>query len=238
MLKIMSAIFLNHGGGPLPLLGDPAHAKLIKYLSKAASSCPRPKAILIASAHWEEPVTTFIGSEDPGLLYDYNGFTPESYEIKYPARNSLAVVKSATALLERAGIQSRVDSKRKYDHGVFVPLKLMFPEANIPVVQMSLPASRDPAFVYRLGEVLAPLRKEGVLILGSGLSFHNLSGFFSSDSVKRPKSTAFDSAVKEAMLSGSRKEQLINWRSFPHEDTLMGAKISGFAFHSTLEQEL
>ena len=262
-MKVMNALFLNHGGGPLPLLGDKNHINLVKYLSSAASQISRPKAILIASAHWEEPVTTFVGSESPGLLYDYYGFPPESYEIKYSVRNSLDVIKSAMKLLEKAGMPSRVDPKRKYDHGVFVPLKLMYPNADVPIVQISLPSSRDPELVFRLGEILAPLRGEGVLIIGSGLSYHNLPSFFTSDSAKPGKSIEFDTALKSAMLSGARRQKLLDWRALPYadfchpaedhlmplvfvagagagdpcrvvyEDTLMGAKISGFSFQSS-----
>jgi len=260
-MKFMPAIFVNHGGGPLPLLGDPSHANLVKYLMASTKAIPTPRAILVASAHWETPVTTFVGPDDPGLLYDYYGFPPESYQIEYPARNSPEVLKKARELLDKAGIPSKVE-KRAYDHGVFVPLKLMYPLANIPVVQISLPSSRSPSFVLELGKALRPLREDGVLLIGSGLSFHNLPAFFSDDPAKTSRSTAFDRALKEVMKSQDRNAKLKFWESLPHarychpnedhlmpllsiagatdpqepcnivyEDTLMGAKVSGFSFH-------
>ena len=216
MHKLMPAIFVNHGGGPLPLLRDPAHVNLTSYLSKSVKKFPRPKAILVASAHWETDVTTFVGAEAPGLLYDYYGFPPESYEIDYPARNSIPVLESARKLLDSAGIKSRVDPKRQYDHGVFVPLKLMYPDADIPVVQVSLPRNRDPSLVYNIGKALAPLRNDGVMLLGSGLSFHNLESFFNSDSSKLSRSKQFDDALKDAMNSVTERHQkLIEWSKFP-----------------------
>ena len=267
-MKFMPAIFVNHGGGPLPLLGDPGHVKLAKYLSSSAKSFPNPIAILIASAHWETPVTSFVGSNDPGLLYDYYGFPRESYEISYPIRNSLEILKKAQQMLEQAGIPSKVDS-RPYDHGVFVPLKLMYPSASVPVIQISLPSSRNPAFVIQLGQALRPLREQGVLLIGSGMSFHNLPAFFSDEDGKASRSQAFDRALQDAMKSQDRLSKLKFWESFPHarychpnedhlmpllfvagaaypdeacnvvyEDTLMGAKITGFAFISNNHEEL
>ena len=257
---MMPSIFLNHGGGPLPLLGDQNHRALVKYLSKVANDFPKPQAILIASAHWETSVTSFVGSETPPLLYDYYGFPKESYSISYPARNALHEVEDARRLLERAGISSKIEN-RGYDHGVFVPLKLVYPEADIPVVEMSLPSTRDPSLVMKLGEALRPLREKGILLIGSGLSFHNLQAFFSEDVSKKSRSTAFDQALKEGMTSADRIPMLKSWESLPHarychpnedhlmpllfvagsafseepcrivyEDVLMGAKISGFAF--------
>jgi 4,5-DOPA dioxygenase extradiol len=257
---MMAAIFVNHGGGPLPLLNDGSHKSLIRHLNTVSSAFPRPKAILVASAHWEESIPTFVAAADPGLLYDYYGFPQESYEISYPARNPTDLVRLARKLLASVNIKSNVDYTRKYDHGVFVPLKLMYPKADIPVMQVSLPSSRDPAYVYSLGKALAPLRKEGVLILGSGLSYHNLPSFFSSSKEKTDRSIAFDKDLQEAMLYPNRRELLLNWDRFSfarfchpnedhlmplifvagaadgercklvYEDTLMGAKISGFQF--------
>lgn len=216
MSKRFPAVFLNHGGGPLPLLDDAAHRNLVKHLRSLPQRFPKPEVILLASAHWETPDITFVGGEDPGLLYDYYGFPPESYEVKYPCKNSLSLVEKARKLLSTAGLKSSVDPKRRYDHGVFVPLKLMYPEANIPVVQLSLPVSRDPALVYRIGQALSPLRSEGVLFIGSGLSFHNLPSFFSSDRSKLSRSREFDDALKSAMTSeDSRKQKLVGWSNFP-----------------------
>lgn len=211
------SIFVNHGGGPLPLLGDSLHENLVKHLAAIGKTITKPRVILLASAHWETKEPTFLSSSDPGLLYDYYAFPAESYRIQYPAKNSLQVVERARRLLEAGGLKTQVEPKRGYDHGVFVPLKLMYPDADIPVVQVSLPISRDPNLIYRMGHLLAPLRSEGVLILGSGLSYHNLQSFFSSDSSKSSRSRQFDTALQSACLSNeNRRGSLCEWENFPH----------------------
>jgi aromatic ring-opening dioxygenase catalytic subunit (LigB family) len=218
-MKFMPAIFLNHGGGPLPLLGDTNHNALVKYISKCASQFAKPQGILIASAHWEESSVTFVGADNPGLLYDYFGFPPESYKIQYPAKNSQSLIAAARQLLNKAGIPSVVDKKRAYDHGVFVPLKLMFPEADVPVVQISLPSSRNPVFAYNMGKALRSLREQAILLIGSGLSFHNLGAFLDNDPIKSTASTAFDKALQAIMTSSSaedREKGLKYWESLPH----------------------
>jgi len=170
----------------------------------------------LASAHWETPEPTCVGSEDPGLLFDYYGFPPESYEVKYPGRNSQSFLENAHQLLTIRGLNPKVDMKRPYDHGVFVPLKLMYPAADIAVVQLSLPISRDPALVYRMGQAVSSLRGKEVLILGSGLSVRNLSSFFSFDRSKLSRSKQFHDALKEAMVSTeSRQTNLAGWSNFP-----------------------
>ena len=265
---MLPTLFINHGGGPLPLLGDSSHATLIRHLKSITSTFPKPKAVLVASAHWEESVPTFIGSPQPSLLYDYYGFPPESYAIEYPAKNPVDLVETAKRLLISRGLTSRVDLKRNYDHGVFVPLKLMYPDADIPVMQVSLLSSRNSEQVYSLGKALAPLRKEGVLILGSGLSYHNLPSFFTASKEKTERSLAFDTQLKEALLSPNRKALLRDWDKFAfarychpsedhlmplifvagagegeechivYEDTLMGAKISGFRFGPSYDENI
>lgn len=164
---------------------------------------PRPLTILVVSAHRETSHLAFVGSDNPGLIYDYSGFPPQSYQISYPARNGLSLVKIAQKLLVGAGIPSSIEN-RGYDHGVFVPLKLMYPEADIPVVQLSLPVSRNPSMVMELGRVLRPLRDQDVLLVGSGMSFHNIPAFFSDESSKLGRSKAFDSALNNATLSTDR----------------------------------
>ncbi|TEB17645.1 oxidoreductase [Perkinsus sp. BL_2016] len=217
MTSPLPSIFLNHGGGPLPLLGDSLHMNLVKHLTGISGTITKPRVILLASAHWETKEPTFVSSSEPGLLYDYYGFSAESYRIQYPAKNSLQVVERARSLLEAGGLKTHVAPKRGYDHGVFVPLKLMYPDAGIPVVQVSLPISRDPILVYRMGQLLSPLRGEGVLILGSGLSYHNLQSFFSVDSSKSSRSKQFDTALKSACLSKeNRQGSLCEWENFPH----------------------
>lgn len=167
-------IYVPHGGGPLPLLGDLAHRPLIDFLKGIPNRWARPAAILVISAHWEEPIPTLLSGENPGLLYDYYGFPRESYELTYPARGNPALAEEIAGMLEAAGIRCRRDPSRGFDHGTFVPLALMYPETEIPCVQLSLVQGLDPAEHLRLGRALMPLRERDVLVIGSGMSYHNL----------------------------------------------------------------
>jgi len=145
------------------------------YLRGLPATLPeRPRAILVVSGHWEGPAFTFSAAEAPPLIFDYYGFPPETYQLAWPAPGAPWLAERGAALLAEAGLPSAIDRERGYDHGVFIPLKVAFPDADVPVAQMSLHASLDPALHLAAGEVLAALRDEGVLVLGSGMSFHNL----------------------------------------------------------------
>lgn len=167
-------LFIPHGGGPLPLLGDAAHKPLSEFLRQIPKKLAGINAILVISAHWEEACPTLMTAEEPGMLYDYYGFPAESYELQYPAKGSPELARQVKLCLGANGIEVETNGERGFDHGVFVPLMLMYPEARLPVLQLSLNSHLDPAFHYGLGEALSTLRDQGVLILGSGLSFHNL----------------------------------------------------------------
>lgn len=173
----MQTVFVTHGGGPMPLLGESNHLPLIKHLQTVRSQVKPPKAILMVTAHWEAPVPTVSTAEAPGMLYDYGGFPEDAYKFKYNAPGDPAVARRALQLLRAAGIPCAEDTKRGYDHGTFVPLMLMFPDAEVPVVQMSLVDTLDPSTHLAIGRALAPLRAEGVLIVASGSSFHNMRVF-------------------------------------------------------------
>jgi aromatic ring-opening dioxygenase catalytic subunit (LigB family) len=136
-----------------------------------------PKALLVISAHWEEASPTVMTAARPALLYDYYGFPPESYQLTWPAPGSPELAARVRTLLAAAGFESREDGTRGFDHGTFIPLKLSYPKAEIPTLQLSLKAGLDPEQHLALGRALAPLRDEGVFILGSGMSFHNLRAF-------------------------------------------------------------
>src|SRR5690606_15330538 len=120
---------------------------------------------------------TVTTAERPPMLYDYSGFPPESYRVTWPARGNPALANRVRGLLEKAGSKTAADAKRGYDHGTFVPLKLTYPDAEIPTVQLSLKTGLDPAEHLAMGRALAPLRDEGVFIVGSGMSFHNMRAF-------------------------------------------------------------
>lgn len=187
------------------------------YLRGLPESLPEPpRAILVVSGHWEERAFTFTGAGDhPGLIFDYYGFPPETYRLTWPASGAPWLSALGAELLGVAGLPTAIDPHRGFDHGVFVPLKVAFPGAEVPVVQMSLHASLDPALHLAAGEALAPLRREGVLVLGSGMSFHNLRAM--GDPRVAGPSREFDSWLSEAAGAEpeDRAARLANWAKAP-----------------------
>jgi 4,5-DOPA dioxygenase extradiol len=216
-----SVLYLSHGGGPLPLLGDKNHANMRHFLEEVTPMLNPPSAILVVSAHWEEDQPTLTSGASPALIYDYSGFPPESYQIHYPAPGSPELAGQVFRLLESHGIKPRLDGQRGFDHGMFVPLKLMYPDANIPCVQLSLVHSLSPDEHIRIGKALAGLRKNKVLILGSGFSFHNLRAFFDgSTDESRAMNEAFeewliDTCSTRLLTEAEREQRLIDWTSAP-----------------------
>lgn len=214
-------LYIPHGGGPLPLLGDREHQNLINFLKRIPSELGEPLAILVISAHWEEEMPTIIGAKEPGIMYDYFGFPPEAYTIQYPVAGNFSLAQEIYDRLETRGIQARLDQQRGFDHGVFVPLKLMYPEASISCVQLSLIRGLNPTAHIELGKSLAALRKENILIIGSGFSFHNLRAFFSSE----PHSVdtqniefdqwLIDTCTNESLSPTERERRLLEWESAP-----------------------
>lgn len=220
-MSSLPVLFLPHGGGPLPILGDPAHAVLTRFMQDIPARLGNPRAILVISAHWEEQQASVTAAARPELIYDYYGFPPESYQIRYPAPGAPELSARVAELLEAQNIPGYADRSRGFDHGLFVPLKLMYPAADIPCTQLSLLSSLDPAAHIRLGEALAPLCDEGVLIVGSGLSFHNLRAFFSEPTEKSvADSLAFDNWLRHTLTASEmgdemRAEQLRHWQQAP-----------------------
>jgi aromatic ring-opening dioxygenase catalytic subunit (LigB family) len=215
-------VYLPHGGGPWPFvsgLGDPAELRaLATYLrSLNAVSPERPRAVLMISAHWEEPVPTVMTAARPPMLYDYSGFPPESYQITWPAPGEPALAARVQSLLRAHGIESGASPDRGYDHGAFVPLKLTWPDADMPTIQLSLKEGLDPSQHLAIGRALAPLRDEGVLILGSGMSYHNMRGFFRGGGDVAAHSRAFDAWLGEtaALDAAERDRRLADWASAP-----------------------
>ena len=216
----MPVVFIPHGGGPWPFveMGLPPQdvATLANYLRSVRLVPPTaPRALLVISAHWEAPVPTVMTSEQPPMLYDYYGFPPESYTITWPAPGLPMLAARVQTLLGDAGFQTATDSARGYDHGTFVPLKLTYPEADVPTVQLSLREGLDPAEHVAIGRALAPLRDEGVFIIGSGMTFHNLRAF--SDPRAVPVSEAFDAWLRESLVleAQERNQRLSAWTSAP-----------------------
>ena len=216
-----SVIYLSHGGGPLPLLGDKGHQDMIAFIEKVMPMLIKPSAILVISAHWEAGKPSITSGASPSLLYDYYGFPKEAYHIKYPAPGSPELANKVFNLLENAGIEAELDDRRGFDHGLFVPLKVMYPDADIPCVQLSLVNSLQPEAHIQIGKALAGLRKDNVLIIGSGLSFHNLKEFFAAPTkTSQTLNESFeqwllDTCSNSRITEAEREQRLINWDSAP-----------------------
>jgi aromatic ring-opening dioxygenase catalytic subunit (LigB family) len=198
---------------PKPL-GPHAFDKLGAYFDGLLAGLPeRPKAILMISAHWEEDRATVSTAAAPPMLFDYYGFPPHTYELRYPAEGSPELAGQVQALLKGAGIETGTDDRRGFDHGVFVPMLKIDPEASLPVVMLSLRHDLDPAHHLAIGAALTPLRDQGVLIIGSGSSFHNLRTYFDG----APEAAEqFDSWLTEAAENPEGREaKLIGWQSAP-----------------------
>ncbi|MEJ0095447.1 MAG: class III extradiol ring-cleavage dioxygenase [Methylocella sp.] len=220
--------FIPHGGGPCFFMDPPPSAPetwtgMAAYLRGIPATIgERPRALLVISAHWLERRPTVTAAAEPSLIYDYRGFPPHTYQLRYPAPGDPALAADICRLLNRAGIDSAADETRGFDHGVFVPLLLLYPNADIPTVQLSLSMSLDPAEHIAIGRALASLRDEGVLIIGSGLSFHNLQNLYRADPRIIQIAEKFDAWLTAAVAGpeAERNAALTAWAAAP------GARVS------------
>jgi len=242
-------IFISHGGGPWPYIEDMRQrfALTAAELEKLPSTLPvKPKAVLVITGHWEEPQFTVSTAENPPMEYDYYGFPEHTYHVQYPAKGSPALAKRVGELLNLAGIENAEDADRGFDHGVFVPMLLMYPEADIPIVLLSMKTTYNPFEHIKLGEALAPLRDEGVLIVGSGLTYHNMRGFGRPASLE--PSVQFEHYLYEAISNPDlqlRNQALINWEQaplarlvHPREDHLIPLMVVAGAAGSSIGQRI
>jgi len=225
----MPTLFVPHGGGPWPWMKPMAPGMmdpLRTYFEGLPASLPaKPKAILLVSAHWEEAVPTVMTAKEPPMLYDYYGFPEDTYTIKWPAPGAPEVAARTRELLEAAKIRTGANAERGFDHGTFVVTKLTHPQADIPTFQLSLVRGLDPAAHLAMGRALAPLRDEGVLILGSGMSYHNMRGFrtamgrrFQNLGSLADEAQAFDDWLVESMTTQGpsvRDQRLAEWAKAP-----------------------
>ncbi|MBF0148175.1 MAG: dioxygenase [Magnetococcales bacterium] len=211
--------YLPHGGGPCFFMDwNPPDAwdAMKRFLQGIPGRLPqRPKAIVCVSAHWIETSFGISSGEQPGLIYDYYGFPQHTYQLRYPASGAPWLAERMAALLDQAGIPAKQHPTRGFDHGMFIPLKVIFPEADVPVVQLSLLTGLDPEAHFQAGRALAPLRDEGVMIMGSGMSFHNMRGY--GDPGFGPISDAFDAwlAITVEAEATLRAERLFHWEQAP-----------------------
>jgi aromatic ring-opening dioxygenase catalytic subunit (LigB family) len=219
----MPSLFIPHGGGPCffmdPAGGppDPEWRPMQAYLAGLLASLPeRPRAILLVSGHWEEPAATVHVGDGQPLLYDYYGFPEHTYRLRWDAPSAPDVARRAATLLGEAGMATAEEAGRGWDHGVFVPMKVIAPGADIPLAQMSLVGDLDPARHIAIGRALAPLRDEGVLIVGSGMSFHNLRA---RGPAVTPLADEWDAALTAAVTDpdpARRAARVADWQALPH----------------------
>lgn len=213
------ALYLPHGGGPCFFMDwtmGPADTwdRMRGWLQTLGQQLKGVKAIAVVSAHWEAPVVTVQTKAHPGLLYDYSGFPAHTYALKWPAAGAPVHARRALSLLTAAGIACAANATRDFDHGVFVPLKVALPEAQIPTFQISLVRGLDPAAHLAIGRALAPLRDDGVLILGSGMSFHNMRAFMRPEALVA--SQEFDAWIDAATADPkTRGSALQGWAKAP-----------------------
>lgn len=216
----MPTFFISHGGGPCFFMDwQPAHEwdALADYLRTLPSTLPQaPKALLVISAHWEEAVPTVTTAENPPLIFDYYGFPAHTYQLSWPASGSPTLAQHIQQLLSDAGIACNTDAQRGFDHGTFIPMLLSFPQADIPTVQLSIYQHLDPATHYALGKALAALRDQGVLIIGSGFSYHNMRGYNTQAAIET--SAKFDDWLTKSVTltdDAEREKQLTHWENAP-----------------------
>lgn len=220
------SIYLPHGGGPCFFLNENGPVpqewqRMANFLSSVIADLPkRPKALLVISGHWEEPQFTVQTGTNPSLLYDYSGFPPHTYQLRWPAPGAPELAHRAAQLLGEHGLKTGFDADRGWDHGVFVPLKVAVPNADIPVTQLSLlmpkPGEDYDAHIHiEAGHALSKLRDEGVLIVGSGMSFHNMR--LRDESAQVP-SDEFDAALSDVVADPDpdrRNARLAEWSRLP-----------------------
>jgi 4,5-DOPA dioxygenase extradiol len=218
--KKAQIVYFSHGGGPLPILGDPGHKAMIDFMTTLPDRLTRPNAIVVISAHWEETNATLLGAQYPPMFYDYYGFPDKAYEIQYPAPGSPDLAKRISGLLNKNNISTQIDLERGFDHGMFIPLKMMYPQADIPSIQLSLLRGLNPAAHIALGKALRDLLDENILVIGSGFSFHNLRAFMWQGVDKPdPANDAFQDwlirTVAGSLSEQEREKQLIEWEKAP-----------------------
>jgi aromatic ring-opening dioxygenase catalytic subunit (LigB family) len=212
-------LFVSHGGGPWPFVDGMREmfAKTAQAFGALPGRLPaKPKAVLVITGHWEAAQFSVSTSEHPPMDYDYSGFPAHTYHLQYPAPGSPALAARVTELLAGGGIACQQDPARGYDHGTFVPLGLMYPNADMPIVLLSMKSGYDAAEHIRVGQMLAPLRDEGVLILGSGLTYHNMRGF--GNPASTPVARAFEHYLNDAVTqpdAAVRNKMLVDWESAP-----------------------
>ena len=238
MSMILPTYFISHGGGPWTHMKDQL-GSTYDALEASLKAIPgdlggvKPQAVLVVSGHWEEAEFSVMSNPSPPMVYDYSGFPAHTYQIRYGAPGSPDMAERVRELLRAAGLTARLDPQRGYDHGTFVPLYAIYPAADVPVLQLSLKQGYDPAVHVAAGRALAPLRDEGVLLIGSGLSYHNLRAM---GPAAHGTSKAFDDWLQETLVHSepdARLARLLAWerapaarQAHPREDHLLPLMVA------------
>lgn len=214
-------VYFSHGGGPLPILGEKSHDAMIAFMQQLPGQLKKPDAIVVVSAHWEEKVPTLLGSEAPSMFYDYYGFPEETYSIQYPAPGSPELAEKIAGLLKKQDMEAMIDRERGFDHGLYIPLMMMYPDADIPSIQLSLTRGLNPVHHLKVGKALRELLNENVLIIGSGFSFHNMQAFvWTGENPADPDNDQFQDWLINVCTNENYQEQerelmLANWQDAP-----------------------
>jgi len=217
MTARLPTFYLCHGGGPWPYMHQ-ADRRRFEALAKSLEQIPaqlpvKPDAILVVSGHWEETDFAVMASPSPPMVYDYSGFPDYLYHIRYDAPGVPHLARRVHSLIEAAGLPTHLDAQRGFDHGTYSLLAVAYPEATVPVLQVSLQEGYDPAAHLQLGRALAPLRDEGILIIGSGMSYHNFHPVS-----PREDSAQFDSWLRQTLVDSAppqRSQRLLEWAHAP-----------------------
>jgi 4,5-DOPA dioxygenase extradiol len=216
-----TVLYLSHGAGPMPLLDDDGHREMVENLNIIAAKIEKPSAIILISAHWEEVRPTITNGANPSIIYDYYGFPKQAYEFQYPASGDPNLARTVFSLLSDRGIESILDDKRGFDHGLFVPLKIMYPKADVPCIQLSLVKSLNPEVHIKIGEALSGLEHQNLLVIGSGFSFHNMKAFFAPSTTETQSMNEsfeqwlIDTCSNPTLDEIERTNRLINWQNAP-----------------------
>jgi 4,5-DOPA dioxygenase extradiol len=209
-MKRQPALFVSHGSPTLPLERGPA----VDFLRSLGGELGRPEAILSVSAHWDTDRPAVSAAKKPETIYDFHGFPPELYRLRYPAPGAPQLAERVSGLLQAKGLKTDIDPGRGLDHGAWTSLYLMYPEADIPVTQLSIQSHLGPAHHVKLGEALRPLRDEGVLIMASGGATHNLRelSIQRGNPVPQQWTVEFNEWLADALL-GRRTQDLVSYRT-------------------------
>ncbi len=211
-MQRLPTLFISHGAPSFALEPGVAGPKL----GALGVALPRPTAVLVVSPHWMTRMSRVGTAARPGTIHDFSGFDPALYEIRYPAPGHPGLALRAVALLRAAGWEADPDEARGLDHGAWVPLLHLYPDADVPVFQASLPAALDADSAWAFGAALAPLADEGVLVVGSGSLTHNLREFFGAEAPDLPYAVQFAAWVREAVLAGDSARLVRTLELAPH----------------------